>query len=80
MKSSRIIFVVRPDEREEFESQAKIKGLTLNNYVRQRLGLVTLSHGGKREKAGRRKDSNKNDELWRKSRERWLPGSTEKGD
>jgi len=43
------------DERRKIESLANKAGLSLNNYVRQRLGLKALAHGGARDGAGRKK-------------------------
>ena len=55
MKRTLITFS-SPEEQKQIESLAAKAGLSLNNYIRKKLGLQPLTHGGARENAGRRKE------------------------
>jgi hypothetical protein len=46
------------DEKKKLERQAKRANLSLANYLRARLDLTPLAHGGARANGGRRRSAN----------------------
>lgn len=56
MKAPRLLLrFASAKEQKHIESLASKAGLSMNNFIRQALGLEPLAHGGARENAGRRK-------------------------
>lgn len=51
--SDRITITISAPERKRLEVEASRAGLSLSAYLRQRLNLEPLAHGGRRRNAGR---------------------------